>query len=50
MTLEQARALPWYEHDALMAQVLSDGEEPEEPAEGTPENIADMGFSYQEVS
>lgn len=45
MTLEQARALPWHEHDAIMDQVL---EPPPDLSEGTGEDLTGMGFTHQE--
>lgn len=50
MSLEEQRALPWYEADSIMGQLIAlEGEgkaEETNEVEGTGENLAGLGFTY----
>jgi hypothetical protein len=50
MTLEDVRALPWYEHDSIMEQLLDEFGEESEFDLSTTEGLRDAGFTVREVS
>lgn len=50
MTLEAVRALPWHEHDAVMAELLSgdDQHAPDDvPHDGSLESLGSQGFNVR---